>query len=74
MVKLIEGKARPHRLILQDQIPKFGSGLRFVSVASVGRKWVVLTYAGKRARIPQQKWVQILVASINAKRRGQKGG
>ena len=57
-----------YKLMLQDQIPKFGSGLRLVTVVSVGRNWVVLSYAGKKARIPLQKWARIISAHHAARK------
>lgn len=59
-MEVVPGK---YQLFLMDELPKFGSGMRYVTVATIGRKWVVLTYAGKKTKISQQKWVNLLLVS-----------
>jgi len=63
-----------YRMMLTNEIPKFGSGWRFIHVVQIGHKWVVVTCNHKRAKITVEKWTEMLGRHIVFQRRMQKGG
>lgn len=42
------------RFHLNNEIPRVGCGVRFATVAKVGRKWVTLTIGGRNHRITKR--------------------
>ncbi len=52
-----------YTLVLQDELPKFGSGHRRIEVVKVGPKWVTLACGSKRQRVSIEKWLQVQIAS-----------
>ncbi len=50
-------------LYLEDQIPRFRSGLRTITVVQIGPKWVRLRCGTKVARIPRARWVTLIASN-----------
>lgn len=61
-----------YRMLLRDEIPKFGSGWRFIHVTQLGHKWVVLSCNHKRAKIRHEKWVDMLAQHFQFQRKMEK--
>ena len=51
-------------IVLADEIPKFRSGHRTVTVLHSGTKWVRLQCGNKKVRIPKDRWLRILKDTI----------
>lgn len=62
-----------YSLVLQNEIPKFGSGHRRIEVVNIGHKWVLLAYHGKKQKITIQKWAAIQQASREYHQRAKRG-
>jgi len=54
---------------LADEIPKFRSGERRITVLSLGPKWVRLQCRNKKVRVPRDLWMQLLVGQAKYQNR-----
>jgi hypothetical protein len=51
---------KEYDVILRDEIPRFKSGHRKVTVLSLGPVWAHLQCGRKKAKIRRDRWVQIV--------------
>jgi len=61
-----------HTIMLGDQIPRFGCGIRRIVVVKSGPKWVTLGCGGKRHRMPTRKWLELMLSGIEFRQRMKK--
>jgi hypothetical protein len=43
-------------LHLNNELPKVGSGHRYVTVEKIGRKWITIGYGDSRHRVSKRLW------------------